>query len=95
MAEFNINETQVTTVNRIEVATESASPVPRVAAAATLKPGVHRFQLVVEDNDGNVSQPFFVDVLVRPRQLVVDRTPGPVRPFGRGGISGPVRLKPI
>ena len=49
----------------IEIETDTptvqVSPTPGTALA----PGKHRFQLVVEDETGNLSQPAFVDVIVR------------------------------
>ena len=80
MPAFRIRETQVTTAPSITVETVPPPPAPPDAAAATLRPGVHRFQLVVEDNDGNRSEPVFVDVQVVPRRIIPDLTPGPTRP---------------
>jgi hypothetical protein len=88
MAVFRINETQVTEKNQLEVETEPSGLSAREAAAVTLQPGVHRFELVVEDDDGNRSKPFPVDVLVRPRRVVVDPKFEQTRPVGRGGIGG-------
>lgn len=56
MPEFKIGERIETDVNRIEVT---------VTPNAPLAIGVHRFQLVVIDDDGNESEPAFASVLVK------------------------------
>lgn len=51
MATFRINEPIETTV-------------PRITVDAGLPPGQHRFQLVVRDDSGNVSDPDIVVVTI-------------------------------
>lgn len=49
----------------VEIETETATVQVNPGPGAPLPPGRHRFQLVVEDESGNLSQPSFVDVVVR------------------------------
>lgn len=58
MAVFNAGDKQETDSNtpQIEVTVTPANPIPV---------GVHRFQLVVVDNDDNASAPATVEVLVK------------------------------
>ncbi|HEX8852846.1 MAG TPA: hypothetical protein VF754_05130 [Pyrinomonadaceae bacterium] len=67
MATFGINETHTTAEPFITVETRQnvvvggrTVPSPLVSLAV----GKHRFQLVVEDSDGNRSEPAIVDVNV-------------------------------
>lgn len=86
MPTFRIKETQVTATPTITVQTVPPAPAPADAAERTLRVGVHRFQLVVEDNDGNRSAPAFVEVEVVPRRIIrdprLDNLGGPVGPVG-------------
>jgi hypothetical protein len=59
MPEMNIGQTIVTTENGLEVTVKPDSP---------LSVGRHVFQLVVEDDSGNQSQPDQVTVIVRDSQ---------------------------
>lgn len=56
MAEFKIGDVQETEVPSIEVTVGPNSP---------LSIGVHRFQLVVVDNDGNASEPAIGEVFIK------------------------------
>jgi hypothetical protein len=56
MAEFKVGERIETADNKIEV---TVGPNTQLAV------GEHRFQLVVVDDDGNESEPFFTRVLVK------------------------------
>jgi hypothetical protein len=56
MAVFNPGDRQETAESKIEVTVTANNPI---------KVGVHRFQLVVIDNDGNESAPQIAEVLVR------------------------------
>jgi hypothetical protein len=56
MPEFEIGKEIVTAAPSVEVTGSGAN---------SLLPGVHRFQLVVEDDAGNVSNPMVLDVLVQ------------------------------
>ena len=86
MASFRVNETHTTDEPTITVET-----LPTIAVGGTrlpsplntLVPGRHRFQLVVEDNNGNRSEPAFVDVIVTLPTVI-----GPGGLVGRGGIGG-------
>lgn len=55
MAKFIPGQEVKTDTSSIEVTIDPAQPLP---------PGRHRFQLIVEDDAGNVSNPSFVDVIV-------------------------------
>ena len=46
------------------VPVESPDPTVVVEATSGLRPGRHRFQLVVEDDAGNASEPAVVEVIV-------------------------------
>ncbi len=59
MAEFRAGQPVVTNTPDVEVT---------VAANAPLPAGRHRFQLVVEDDSGNVSEPSITEVIVRDTQ---------------------------
>ena len=81
MATFELNKPIETTVPSIEVTVDINNPLPV---------GVHRFQLVVEDNSGNLSQPSVVDVVVRDTQnptAVLDPV-GPIELGNSFGLSG-------
>ena len=73
MAKFDLN-----------VPIETAEPTIEVSASANapLTVGVHRFQLVVRDDSGNLSLPTFVDVVVRDTQ----------RPTAVLDVSSPVEF---
>jgi hypothetical protein len=45
-----------TTIPTVEVTSSSAAPLPE---------GTHRFQLVVVDDSGNLSDPVFADVVIK------------------------------
>lgn len=69
MAEFTLNNTITTNEPEIEVTISPNTPLPV---------GRHRFQLVVEDDSGNVSQADMVDIIVRDTQAptaVLDANP--------------------
>ena len=59
MAEFRAGQPVVTDTPEVEVT---------VAANAPLPAGRHRFQLVVEDDSGNISGPSISEVIVRDTQ---------------------------
>ena len=59
MPEFRAGQPVVTNTPDVEVT---------VAANAPLSAGRHRFQLVVEDDSGNSSEPSITDVIVRDTQ---------------------------
>jgi len=59
MATFELNKPVETAVPTVEVTVDINNPLPV---------GVHRFQLIVEDESGNLSLPSFVDVVVRDTQ---------------------------
>jgi len=59
MPEFRAGQPVVTNTPDVEVT---------VAANAPLPAGRHRFQLVVEDDSGNISEPSITDVIVRDTQ---------------------------
>ena len=48
-----------------EIVTESPTVQVTPAPGDPLRPGLHRFQLVVEDDSGNRSQPALLDIIVR------------------------------
>ncbi|HEX8852847.1 MAG TPA: hypothetical protein VF754_05135 [Pyrinomonadaceae bacterium] len=56
MAEFKIGEIHETDVPMIEVT---------VGPNSSLPVGTHKFQLVVVDNDGNLSEPAFGEVFIK------------------------------
>ena len=56
MPQFKVNEPQTSTEPVIKVEVSKANPLP---------PGAHRFQLIVVDNEGNESEPAFVDLTVQ------------------------------
>lgn len=56
MPEFKAGQTEVRADGVIDVEVNPRDPLPV---------GAHRFQLVVEDDAGNVSQPTFLNVIVR------------------------------
>lgn len=64
------------------VTTEEPVVEVTVSAELPLKPGRHQFQLVVEDDAGNVSLPDVVDVVVRDtiRPTAVLEAPKSVQP---------------
>ena len=64
------------------VTTEEPVVEVTVSAELPLKPGRHRFQLIVEDDAGNVSLPDVVDVIVRDtiRPTAVLEAPKSVQP---------------
>lgn len=64
MATFGINETRTTDVPFIAVDTRAVGTINLPSILSTLLVGRHRFQLVVEDNNGNRSDPAFVEVTV-------------------------------
>lgn len=74
MAEFIVNEPIKTEDDSIEVTVTAANP---------LKPGRHRFRLIVVDDSGNASEPDEVEVLVldQVRPTAVLKAPSQV-PFG-------------
>jgi len=59
MPEFRAGQPVVTDTPEVEVT---------VAANAPLPAGRHRFQLVVEDDSGNISAPSITEVIVRDTQ---------------------------
>jgi hypothetical protein len=59
MAEFKTGQPVETTTSDVEVTVTPSSPLPA---------GRHRFQLVVEDDSGNLSAPDTVEVIVRDTQ---------------------------
>ena len=59
MPEFKVDQPVVTNAPDVEVAVGPNSPLP---------PGRHRFQLVVEDDSGNSSEPAVSEVIVRDTQ---------------------------
>ena len=68
---FRIGETKRTTVRELEIEIETAPEVPiqgrpsqLLKRLITLNPGQHRFQLVVEDELGRLSEPATVAVTV-------------------------------
>ena len=73
MSNFELGNVIVT-----DTATVQVTPTP----GAALRPGRHRFQLVVEDDEGNRSQPALIDVIVRDAELptAVVRLVGDVDP---------------
>jgi len=56
MAKFEINAPIETSTPTVEVTVDINNPLPT---------GVHRFQLVVEDDSGNQSAASFIDLIVR------------------------------
>ena len=81
MAKFELNVPVETAVPKVEVTVDINNPLPV---------GVHRFQLIVEDNSGNASAPSFVDVVVRDTQrptAVLD-TVGPIEAGNSFSLSG-------
>jgi hypothetical protein len=56
MPEFKVGQTEVRADGVIDVEVNPRNPLPV---------GAHRFQLVVEDDAGNVSQPTILNVIVR------------------------------
>lgn len=95
MPTFRINETRITDEPTITVETTQNIVGPIPSPLVTLSPGRHRFQLVVEDDKGNKSDPAFVDVTVTPPTTtgpgrVLDRS-GPGVIGGLGGIIRPPR----
>jgi hypothetical protein len=64
------------------VTTTTPTVVVDVTAAAPLPPGTHRFQLQVVDDDGNISDPVFADVIVKDTQkpIAVISAPAQVQP---------------
>jgi hypothetical protein len=80
MATFSINETRTTEVPFIVVDTKAVGTINLPSRLSTLLVGKHRFQLVVEDNNGNRSAPAFVEVTV---------TATTTSPTG-GGLGGTV-----
>lgn len=60
MATFELNKPVETAVPKVEVTVDINNPLPI---------GVHRFQLIVEDEAGNPSAPSFIDVVVRDTKL--------------------------
>jgi hypothetical protein len=81
MAEFNPGET---------IETEEATIEVTVTPERPLRPGRHRFQLIVVDDSGNQSEPDSVDVIVidNERPTAVLEGPGQV-PFTRSfNLSG-------
>ena len=56
MPEFKVGQTETRADGVIDVEVNPRNPLPV---------GAHRFQLVVEDDAGNVSQPTFLNVIVR------------------------------
>lgn len=76
--------------------------VPRIAVDAGLKPGLHRFRLVVVDDRGLASAPdeqvvqIQLDAPIDPLQPLV-RPPvrPPIRPPVRPPVEPPVPLRPL
>ena len=65
------------------VTTSDSSVEVTVSRAAPLSPGRHRFQLVVVDDSGNVSDPAFADVIVIDDKKPTAVIEAPARvPFG-------------
>jgi hypothetical protein len=56
MPEFKVGQTETRADGTIDVEVNPRNPLPV---------GAHRFQLVVEDDAGNPSQPAFLNVIVR------------------------------
>lgn len=56
MPEFKVGQVETRADGVIDVEVNPRNPLPI---------GAHRFQLVVEDDAGNVSQPAFLNVIVR------------------------------
>ena len=59
MPEFRAGQPVVTNTPDVEVTVAANAPIPE---------GRHRFQLVVEDDSGNSSEPSITDVIVRDTQ---------------------------
>ena len=59
MPEFRAGQPVVTNTPDVEVTVAANAPIPA---------GRHRFQLVVEDDSGNSSEPSITDVIVRDTQ---------------------------
>jgi hypothetical protein len=59
MPEFRTGQPVVTNTPDVEVTVSPTSPLP---------PGRHRFQLVVQDDSGNSSEPAVAEVIVRDTQ---------------------------
>jgi len=81
MAEFKTNVPVETAVPTVEVTIDPKNPLPI---------GVHRFQLIVEDEAGNLSEPSVVDVVVRDTQrptAVLDAV-GPIEAGNSFTLSG-------
>jgi hypothetical protein len=77
---FRVGEEKRTTVRELEIEVEtkplSLPEVPGITGAIltallrpiTLNPGLHHFRLVIEDQNGNLSQPATVEVTVLGKQ---------------------------
>jgi hypothetical protein len=70
------------------IGTPIETPIPSITVdtttAAPLMPGVHRFQLQVRDNDGFISAPAAVDVVVKDLQQPTAVLVAPTEvPFGK------------
>ena len=81
MANFVINTPVETSTPTVEVTVDPKNPLPT---------GVHRFQLVVEDDSGNQSSASFIDLVVRDtlRPTAVLDAAGPIE-FGNSfNLSG-------
>ena len=81
MANFELNVPIETAEPTIEVTVDPKNPLPV---------GVHRFQLIVEDDSGNQSLPSTIDVVVRDTQrptAVLDAV-GPIEAGNSFTLSG-------
>lgn len=70
LAAFSVNQVLQTTVGQLQVETLTASDTSGLTA---LRPGVHRFQLVVQNDQGVLSDPVIATVKVTP-QLILKPT---------------------
>lgn len=79
---------------RFEIGTAIVTSDPAIVVDAGLAPGRHLFQLVVEDEAGNPSQPDQVVVTVEQRTVPIFTRPTltttttPLRPRARGKTRG-------
>lgn len=83
MPTFTVNQTRTTEEPSITVETLAVGSVSFPSPFTSLFAGQHRFQLVVEDNSGNRSEPAFVDVTV-----TATTTGGVFNLGGFGSIGG-------
>lgn len=73
MPVFQVGTPVTTTVPTVEVTSTAAAPLSK---------GTHQFQLQVVDDDGNISDPVSVSVIVKDTQkpTAVLKAPSPVQP---------------